>query len=163
MRQSNDFLEKGSSIIETVPLYERILGIDYGSQRVGVSLSDPLGIIAQPMEALKNDASLFVHLQEVTRREHVRLIVVGMPFNLKGQHAQKADEVEKFIEVLKANLALEVVTWDERFTTTMAHQTMRTMGTKKKERQKKDGRIDSMAAAIILQGFLDHTKHSHSC
>jgi putative holliday junction resolvase len=143
--------------------YDRILGIDYGSQRVGLSLSDPLGIIAQPIEALKNDQSLFENLQQITARENVKLIVIGMPLNLKGQHAQKADEVQKFIGVLKSRLGIESVTWDERFTTTIAHQTMLRMGTKKKERQKKDGRIDSMAAAIILQGFLDNTKHSHSC
>jgi len=70
--------------------------------------------------------------------------------------------VQKFIELLKAKLGIEVAVWDERFTTTIAHQTMLAMGTKKKERQKKDGRIDSMAAAIILQGFLDNTKHSYS-
>ena len=143
--------------------YQRVLGVDYGSQRIGLSLSDPLGIIAQPIEAVKNDPSVFVHLQQLSAREHVKLIVVGMPLNLKGQHAQKADEVQKFIELLKGATGIEVVVWDERFTTTMARQTMLTMGTKKKERRKKDGRIDSMAAAIILQGFLDNTKHSHSC
>jgi len=125
-------------------------------------LSDPLGIIAQPIEALKNDSSLFIRLQQLSARENVKLIVVGMPFNLKGQRAQKADEVQKFIELLKVKLDIAVVLWDERFTTTIAHQTMLAMGTKKKERQKKDGRIDSMAAAIILQGYLDNTKHSHS-
>ena len=148
--------------METTETHRRILGVDYGSQRVGLSLSDPLGIIAQPVEALKNDSSLFIHLQQLSARENVKLIVVGMPFNLKGQHAQKADEVQKFIELLKAKLGIEVAVWDERFTTTIAHQTMLAMGTKKKERQKKDGRIDSMAAAIILQGFLDNAKHSHS-
>ena len=91
------------------------------------------------------------------------LIVIGMPFNLKGQRARKAEEVQKFIELLKTKLDIEIVSWDERFTTTMAHKTMLTMGTKKKERQKKDGRIDSMAAAIMLQGYLDSTKQSHSC
>jgi putative Holliday junction resolvase len=149
--------------VDAATTYERILGIDYGSQRIGLSLSDPLGIIAQPIEALKNDSSLFVHLQQLSTRENVKLIVVGMPFNLKGQHAQKANEVQKFIELLKVKLDIEVVACDERFTTTIAHKTMLTMGTKKKERQKKDGRIDSMAAAIILQGFLDNVKHSHSC
>jgi putative Holliday junction resolvase len=142
---------------------QRVLGIDYGSERVGLSLSDPLGIIAQPIDALKNDSALFVQLQQLSIREQVKLIVVGMPLNLKGQIAQKAKKVQKFIEQLKANLDVEVVAWDERFTTTIAHKTMITMGTKRKDRQKKDGRIDSMAAAIILQGFLDNTKHSHSC
>jgi putative holliday junction resolvase len=148
--------------LEASAPYRRILGVDYGSQRVGLSLSDPLGIIAQPIDALKNDSLLLNRLQQLSARENVVLIVVGMPFNLKGQHAQKADEVDTFIEHLKAELDIEVAVWDERFTTAIAHQTMLSMGTKKKERQKKDGRIDSMAAAIILQGFLDSSNHSRS-
>jgi putative Holliday junction resolvase len=149
--------------VETTTTYQRTLGIDYGSVRVGLSVSDPLGLIAQPIEAFKNDALLFENLKEVSTRENITLIVVGMPFNLKGQKAQKAEEVQKFIVHLKEELGIEILTWDERFTTTIANRTMLAMGTKKKERQKKDGRIDSMAAAVMLQGFLDSTKHSHSC
>jgi putative Holliday junction resolvase len=148
--------------VENTKSYQRILGIDYGSVRIGLSLSDPLGLIAQPVEAFRNDASLFTNLGKVSARENVTLIVVGMPFNLKGQKAQKAEEVQKFIERLKEELGIETLTWDERFTTTIANQTMLAMGTKKKERQKKDGRIDSMAAAVMLQGYLDSTKHSRS-
>jgi putative holliday junction resolvase len=162
-RVSSASLEKRNSIVDTESTYERVLGIDYGSERVGLSLSDPLGIIAQPIAALKNDPSFVSRLQQVCVQEHVKLIVVGMPLNLKGQMAQKAEEVQKFIELIKSQLGLEVVPWDERFTTAIAQKTMLSMGTKKKERQKKDGRIDSMAAAIILQGFLDSTKHSRSC
>ncbi len=141
----------------------RILGIDYGSQRIGLSISDPLCLIAKPIDALKNDTGLFAALKALAGRESIQLIVVGLPLNLKGHHAQKADEVQRFIERLTEELGIEVVTWDERFTTTIAQQTMLAMGTKKKERQKKDGRIDSMAAALILQGFMDSTKHSRSC
>jgi putative holliday junction resolvase len=148
--------------VENMKSYQRILGIDYGSVRVGLSVSDPLGLIAQPIEAFRNDALLFVNLGQVSARENVTLIVVGMPYNLKGQKAQKAEEVQKFIERLKAELGIEILTWDERFTTKIANKTMLAMGTKKKERQKKDGRIDSMAAAVMLQGYLDSTKHSHS-
>lgn len=142
--------------------YQRILGIDYGSVRVGLSISDPLGLIAQPIEAFKNDELLFTRLGQITLRENVVLIVVGMPLNLKGQIAQKAEEVQKFIERLKEELNIEIATWDERFTTTIAGKTMFAMGTKKKERQKKDGRIDSMAAAIMLQGYIDNKKQSNS-
>ena len=142
--------------MEAAAIHRRILGVDYGSQRVGLSLSDPLGVIARPIEPLKNDPLLLPALQQLSAREHVRLVVIGMPFNLKGQLAQKADEVQIFIAALKEQLGLEVITWDERFTTTIAQQTMLAMGTKKMERRKKDGRIDSMAAAIILQGYLDH-------
>jgi putative Holliday junction resolvase len=143
-------------------VYQRILGVDYGSVRVGLSVSDPLGLIAQPIEAFRNDESLFVNLVQVSTRENVTLIVVGMPFNLKGQKAKKAKEVQMFIERLKNELGIEILTWDERFTTAIANQTMLAMGTKKKERQKKDGRIDSMAAAVMLQGYLDSKKHSRS-
>jgi len=136
-------------------MHRRVLGVDYGSERIGLSLSDPLGLIAQPIPALKNTADVFSRLQQISSLEHVKLIVVGMPYNLKGQVARKAEQVLGFVEKLKGHLEIEVVTWDERFTTTLAHKTMLAMGTKKKERQKKDGRIDSMAAAIMLQGYLD--------
>ena len=86
-----------------------------------------------------------------------------MPFNLKGQVAFKAEEVRIFIDQLKREIGLDVVSWDERFTTSIAQQTLREMGTKKSERQKKDGRIDSMAAAILLQNYLDSVKYSRSC
>lgn len=141
---------------------QRILGIDYGSQRIGLSLSDPLNLIAQPIKAMKNNSSLIADLKQLSIRENVKLIVVGMPLNLKGQHAQKAEEVQEFIEHLKSEIGIEVVKWDERFTTTIAQKTMISMGTKKKERQKRDGRIDSMAASIMLQGFLDSSRHSDS-
>jgi putative Holliday junction resolvase len=157
-----DSQEKGINSMESTKSYQRILGIDYGSKRVGLSLSDPLGLIAQPIDALKNDASLFANLKQISISKNVKLIVVGMPLNLKGLHAQKAEEVQKFIERLKVELNMEVATWDERFTTTIAQQTMIAMGTKKKERQAKNGRIDSMAAAIILQGYLDRIKNLHS-
>jgi putative Holliday junction resolvase len=140
----------------------RILGIDYGSQRIGLSLSDPLGITARPIDPVKNDSKLFEHLRQLSKKERVELIVVGMPLNLKGQRAHMAEEVQRFVERIKGELGAEVVTADERFTTAIANRTMLEMGTKKKDRRKRDGRIDSMAAAIMLQGFLDGKKHSSS-
>ncbi len=138
----------------------RVLGIDYGTRRVGLALSDPLGIIAQPIDAVKQSSELMAEIRQVVERERVHTVVVGMPLNLKGQAAQTAQEVQKFVEQLRAELSMEVATWDERFTTTIAQQTMITMGTKKKERQQKNGRIDSMAAAVMLQNYLDSKKRS---
>jgi putative Holliday junction resolvase len=143
--------------------FARIIGVDYGSKRIGLSISDPLGIIARPIDALPNSENMFTALRTLAEREQIKLFVVGMPFNLKGQAAYKAEEVQGFIDRLKQETGLEIVPWDERFTTTMAHQTLRDMGTKKSERQKKDGRIDSMAAALLLQNYLDSTKKSRSC
>ncbi len=142
---------------------QRIIGIDYGSKRIGLSISDPLGIIARPIDALVNNDAFFTALKTIVQHEQVKLFVVGMPLNLKGQTAFKAEEVRDFIDRLKRETGLDIVTWDERFTTTIAQKTLREMGTKKSERQKKDGRIDSMAAAILLQSYLDSTKYSRSC
>ncbi len=143
--------------------FRRILGIDYGSERVGLSLSDPLGIFASPLGTVRNNAEIWAELRTIVERENVKLIVIGMPLNLKGEKSHKALAVDQFITRLKDETQLEVVTWDERFTTVMARQTLLDMGTKKKERRTNKGRVDSMAAAIILQGFLDSTKHSRVC
>lgn len=142
---------------------QRILGIDYGTRRVGMALSDPLGIIAQPINALKQSSNLIDDLQSTIEKENVNLIVVGLPLNLKGEEAKTAQEVQKFILQLRAELSIEIETWDERFTTTIAQKTMIAMGIKKKERQQKNGRIDSMAAAVMLQNYLDSKKNSIVC
>jgi putative Holliday junction resolvase len=142
---------------------KRILGIDFGSRRIGLSVSDPLGIIATPYETLKNDELVWDRLREIVARESITVCVIGMPVTLKGEKASKAREVESFVEKLKNETGLEVVLWDERFTTSIAQQTIRQMNVKKKGRDSKNGSLDSMAAAIILQGFLDSRKKSLIC
>lgn len=141
--------------------YQRILGIDYGSKRIGLALSDPLCIIAQPFDTLANDESFMNRLREIVSHQQVHLVVVGMPFNLKGERAQKSMEVEEFIKRVRLAIDIEVVEWDERFTSTIARQSLREMGAKKKDRAKKDT-IDAMAAAVMLQGYLDSKKKSMS-
>jgi putative Holliday junction resolvase len=141
----------------------RILGIDYGTRRIGLSLSDPLRIIAQPLTTLPNDAHTLDRICDVINKENVEVIVIGMPLNLKGEKAQKAQEVERFIDLLVERTAVEIIRWDERFTTTMAHRTMLDMGTKRGERRSDKGRIDAMAAAILLQSYLDSRKRSIVC
>jgi putative Holliday junction resolvase len=140
----------------------RVMGIDYGSTRIGLSLSDPLRIIAQPFRTLANTGRFWEQLKAIVQEQRVQTFVVGMPLNLKGQKGKKAEEVEQFIERLKVETGCEVVVWDERFTSTIAQQTLRDMGTTKSQRRDK-GRVDAMAAAVILQSFLDSTKRSLSC
>jgi putative holliday junction resolvase len=142
---------------------KRILGIDYGTTRIGLSLSDPLQIIAQPHKTIANTTKTIAEICHIVREESVGLIVVGMPFNLKGEKGKKAQEVDEFIGQLEEATGTEVVHWDERFTTSIAHQTLLDMGTKREERRKNKGRVDSMAAAIMLQGFLDSRKRSLNC
>ncbi len=143
--------------------FPRILGVDYGERRIGLALSDPLCIFAQPWGHVENDAKWQDRIVELVRKEGVETIVVGMPLTLKGTEGTAAAKVRTFIETLRSATNTSVVTWDERFTTTMAQNDLRALETSKKKRNNKSGRLDAMAAAMILQGYLDATKHSRVC
>ncbi len=151
------------SWVELTGTMNRILGIDFGTKRIGLSMSDPLGIIATPYSTLKNDATVWSRLKEIVAKEDVEFIVIGMPVTLRGDKSQKAREVEAFTDRLKSETGLNVITSDERYSTLIAQQTLLEMNTKKKNRNAKNGTLDSMAAAIILQGYLDSKKKSLIC
>ncbi|MFQ5797540.1 MAG: Holliday junction resolvase RuvX [Bacteroidota bacterium] len=136
---------------------KRILGIDYGTQRIGVAVSDPLLIIAQGVATFRNSEKFLSDLQSLIKRYDVGLIVVGMPYHRSGDRSQMAREVEQFIQKVGCKTGLEVVAWDEQYTSTLAQQTMVMMGVKKKKRQKK-AKVDEIASALILQSFLDSRK-----
>ncbi len=135
----------------------RVLGLDYGTERIGVAVSDPLLTIAQGVGTFRNSNTFFVNLLPVIKQYDVRVIVVGMPYRRGGHRGQMAREVERFIQDLRDKTGLEVVEWDERHTSLMAHQTLLTMGVKRKQRQNK-ARVDEIASALILQSFLDSRK-----
>src|SRR6185369_6465933 len=132
----------------------RILGLDYGSVRIGIAVSDPLLIIARGLGVIENTPRAVSKIGEAVAEYSAGKIVIGMPFNLKGEVAMKAQEVGRFIEILRSTLSIEVIPWDERFTSKQAQRTLIDMGVKKKKRQEK-GLIDAMAAALILQSYLD--------
>jgi RNAse H-fold protein YqgF len=142
---------------------KRVLGIDFGTVRVGVAVSDPLRIIAQSVGAFPNDATIFDNVTKIAEQYDIGLVVIGMPYTLKGEKGIKAGEVDKFIQRLKERLRVEIVSLDERFTSRIAQQTLIQMGTTKKQRRSDKGRVDAMASALILQSFLDRTKHSSGC
>jgi putative holliday junction resolvase len=138
-------------------LLRRILCFDYGSARIGIAVSDPLGIIARPVGFVEQNKSAIAQINELVQEFDPAEIVVGYPLNLKGERGQKAIEVDGFINLLEEKLQLSVVRWDERFTTKIASQSMRESGMKKKERESKK-HIDAIAAALILQSYLDYRK-----
>ncbi|UCE20616.1 MAG: Holliday junction resolvase RuvX [Gemmatimonadota bacterium] len=135
----------------------RILGIDFGSRRVGLAVSDPLGITAQGLETIEyaHEEELFVRLAAVIEAYEVAEIVVGLPLSLDGTCGEKAKTVQDFIENVRTHFRLPVVPWDERLSTTAAHRTMHEMG-KKAKRAK--GKVDRIAAALILQNYLDRVR-----
>ena len=132
----------------------RTVGIDYGSARVGVAASDPLGIFASPKETVPT-AKIIEYLQKYASAETIERFVVGYPLNLNGAPAEAAAGVDKFIGKLqKAFPDVPIALEDERFTSVLAHRAMIDGGMKKSERRDKMS-VDKISAAIILQGYLD--------
>jgi putative Holliday junction resolvase len=135
----------------------RTIGIDYGSARVGVAVSDPLGIFASPLETVPS-AKIIDYLQSYAVSETVERFVVGWPLNLNGEPAQAAVDVEAFLKRLrKAFPQVPVELEDERFTSVLAHRAMIDGGMKKSDRRDKKS-VDRISAAIILQSYLDKKK-----
>ena len=103
---------------------KRILGIDYGSKRLGIAVSDPLNIIARGVAVVDNSPRMLDEIEKIAREFDVDTIVVGMPFNLKGEKGAKAQEAGAFLEKLAGRLKVEVIASDERFTTCEAQRTL---------------------------------------
>jgi putative Holliday junction resolvase len=133
---------------------KRIIGIDYGSTRIGIAVSDPLRVIARGVRVIENSTAVIDEIKQLIDEFDPEAIVIGMPLNLKGEKGISANNVERFIAKLESEIALPIMRYDERFTSELAHQTLREMGVPKKKRQVK-ATIDTMAAALILQGYLD--------
>jgi putative Holliday junction resolvase len=133
---------------------KRLLGIDFGNKRIGIAVSDPLNIIARGVKTIFHSPEMFSEIKLIAEEYQVDKIVVGCPLNLKGEKGAKALEVDDFIRDLKKVVGIEVESWDERFTSRTAHQTLLDMGVRRKQRQSK-GKIDEMAASLILQSYLD--------
>ena len=139
---------------ETAARCRRSIGIDYGTKRIGVAVSDPLGIIAKGVATIPNSPRFFDELRAIVLEYDPETIVIGMPLNLKGEAGMSASAAEEFAGRIEREFGLPVVRSDERFTSKRAQETLREMGVRKKARQSK-AVIDSMAAALILQGYLD--------
>jgi len=139
----------------------RIMGLDIGEKRIGVALSDPLGIIASALTVIErttNEAAV-KQIIDLARENEAERIVVGMPRSLDGSLGKQAQAVLSFIDLLKEYTQLPVVAWDERLSTVAAERTMLELGMKRDKRKK---RRDSLAAAFILQGYLDRARSSAS-
>jgi putative Holliday junction resolvase len=140
-----------------MPVSGRILGVDYGRRRVGIAVSDPLGIIARGVGVLARTPGLAGEVCRMAAGFGAGTVVVGMPFTLRGEKGEMALEVEAFIVELRRACGLAVVTVDERFTSATAAGTLLEMRVPKMKRRRK-GTLDSMAAALILQDFLDNRR-----
>ncbi len=132
----------------------RIAAVDYGTKRVGLALADPLRLFSRPLGTYPPDAALR-ELQRVQAQDGLACIVVGWPLQLNGEEGEATAFVQPYINRLKrAFPGVEIVKWDERFTSETAKQVLYASGRKRKARREK-GRIDAAAAAVLLQSYLD--------
>jgi putative Holliday junction resolvase len=136
----------------------RIMGLDMGSHTIGLAISDESGLIAQGLETIRR-RSMEEDLKAIRRvidQFKIEKIVVGLPINMNGTLGKQAEMVLEWIEALKKRISLPVVTWDERLTTVGATRILLEADLSRKKRKKV---IDQMAAALILQGFLDQDRN----
>ena len=132
----------------------RILCIDYGKKRCGIAVTDILKISANGLPTVRS-CDLIEFIKDYVGREDVEMIIVGEPKDLKGNPSESTRFIEPFMKRLKDTLpGLNIIRWDERFTSSIAHREMISGGFTKKQRQEK-GRADEMAAVIILTSYLE--------
>ena len=132
----------------------RILAIDHGTKRMGLALSDELRVIAQPLEyvAAQPADAFLERLKVLVREKEVGLVLVGMPRNMDGSYGPAAAKVQEFVTALRAALPAPIRTWDERLTSVQANRLLIQGNVRRDQRKEK---VDKMAAAILLQSYLD--------
>lgn len=129
----------------------RVMAIDYGKKRVGIAITDPLGIISQPFLTIemKSPKELIKRLKFIVQENDVGLILVGNPLSHNGNSTNMSQEVLAFVKRLRKAVTVEVKLWDERFTSRYAENILKDVGLKKKNMQ-----IDQIAASLILDEYI---------
>ena len=135
----------------------RIMGLDYGSKTVGVAVSDTLLITAQSLEIIRRESEnklrkTLARIEELIREYQVTTLVLGLPKNMNNTEGTRVEKTMEFKAMLERRTGLEVIMWDERLTTVAADKTMMEAGIRREDRK---NYIDKIAAAFILQGYLD--------
>jgi putative Holliday junction resolvase len=132
----------------------RILALDHGTRRIGVAVSDETKTIAQPLEYIPAEpfAAFLERLKKLLEEKEVDCILLGMPRNMDGSYGPAAQKVETFAAVLRSALTVPIKMWDERLTSTIANRLL-IQGRVRRDKRKE--KVDKMAAAILLQSYLD--------
>jgi putative Holliday junction resolvase len=138
--------------MSSLPIRRRILGVDFGRARIGIAVSDELGLLAHPVKTIPASSHAAKLIDEIAREKNVERVVIGLPRHMNGSMGEAAGEALAFAEKLRKLLPCEVVTWDERLTTIAANRTLREGG--QRTRDSRDV-VDQVAAQMILQGYLD--------
>lgn len=135
----------------------RVMGLDYGSKTVGIAISDPLGLTAQPIEIIKRKSEnklrqTLARIETLIEEYQVTELVLGFPKNMNNTIGERAEKSLEFQKMLERRTGLPVLMWDERLTTVEADRTLIESGVR---REKRKNYVDALAAVFILQGYLD--------
>jgi len=132
----------------------RILALDHGTKRIGVAISDETKTIAQPLEYIpaKPFADFLARLKRLLVEKEIDLVLIGLPRNMDGSYGPAAQKVEAFVAVLRSAITVPIKTWDERLTSSQANRILIQGKVRRDQRKEK---VDQMAAAILLQSYLD--------
>jgi putative Holliday junction resolvase len=136
---------------------QRFMGLDFGSKTTGVAVSDELGITAQGLETItrkspKKLRQTLARIEELVEQYHIRRIVLGLPKNMNNSLGERAEATIEFQQMLIKRTGLPVELWDERLSTVESERILKEAGVRREHRKE---RIDWMAAALILQSYLD--------
>jgi putative holliday junction resolvase len=141
-----------------IPQENRVLAIDFGLKRIGIALSDPLKIFAYPFKTFSNDSNFFTDLLKLIKEQNVVKIILGIP----DADNKSTNDLKQKINTLKDRIektGIEIITWDESYTSLIASERILESVSKKNKRKEK-GLLDQHSAAIILQEYLDSVKNS---
>jgi putative Holliday junction resolvase len=146
-----------SSTDATVSRKRRVLGLDVGSRRIGIAVSDPLGITAQGLETLQrqNKRLDFEKLEKLARDYAIAEVVVGFPLRMSGAEGVQAEKMHRFADELRARLQIPVHLWDERLTSAEANRLLRETDMSIQRRAQV---VDQMAAVLILQSWMERQR-----
>jgi len=133
----------------------RVFGLDIGSKRIGVAVSDEMGMLASPIAMVLRGRNDRAEFRKLIAEWQPILLVSGLPTGMSGREGPQAAETRTYAESLATDLALPLVYWDERLSSAAAERSLIESGVKRDDRKSK---IDAMAAAIMLQGYLDRQR-----
>jgi len=136
---------------------KRFLAIDFGTKRIGLALCDPLKTFAYPFNTISNNSKTFQELKKIIKDKNVERIILGLPLKEDGSETSISKEVKEFKVKLEKLFQMEILLRDERYSSSIAEDQIKQSVNKKSKRRQK-GLIDSGAAAVILQDYLDEIK-----
>ncbi len=134
------------------------MALDFGKRRIGLALSDPMGVLARPLPTYNRTRVRedIAYLARLAREEQVGLFVFGDPKYMSGDLSQQSEQVREFAARLEAATSIPIHFWDERLTSSQAHRVLDEYGLTRQERK---GKVDQLAATMILEGYLASLEH----